>query len=160
VSATTTTTSPRPTVRTKEVLFPVSVEWIAGRSVLACVDGKPDVPIAPPPVFRGTDPTVWSPEDLFVSAAASCLAVTYTGLIERAGIRLASLRVDGEGTAGMRDDGRFGFTAVRLRLRAVVPPADLDNAAVLAAEAEEQCLVAASFALPVDVDVDLRTSGE
>jgi organic hydroperoxide reductase OsmC/OhrA len=153
-------TATRPTIRSKEARFPVSITWTGGRTVLACVDGKHDVPVAPPPVFRGTDPSVWSPEDMFVSAAASCLAVTYTGLVERAGIRLASLRVDGEGTVGVREDGRFGFTGVHLRLRAVVPPVDLDNAAVLASEAEARCLVAASFALPVDVDVDLRTSGE
>ena len=29
-----------------------------------------------PPEFKGTDPDLWSPEDAFVAAAGSCLAVT------------------------------------------------------------------------------------
>jgi organic hydroperoxide reductase OsmC/OhrA len=147
-----------PTVRPKEIDFPVSIEWLGGRRVLACVAGKPEVPVAPPPVFRGTDPELWSPEDLFVAAAASCLAVTFTGLAERANVHLSSLRVDGEGTVGRREDGRFGFIRVDLRLRAVA--ADTDLAHALALKAEENCLVSASFGLPVHVSVDVRTAAE
>ena len=99
-----------PTVRPKEFHFPVSVEWIGERRVAAHVEGKPSIEITPPPVFRGTDPATWSPEDFFVAAAASCLAVTFTGLAARAGLTYTSLKVDGDGVAGKREDGRFGFT--------------------------------------------------
>jgi len=157
---TTSLVEPKPSVRAKEVRFPVAVEWLGGRRVAACVAGKPDVTVAPPVVFRGTDPTVWSPEDFFVASAASCLAVTFTGLAERAGLALASLRVEGEGTVGGRDDGRYGFTGVELRLRAVVSPADSELAYALALKAEETCLVSASFDLPVTVAIEVRTSGE
>ena len=74
-------------MRAKEFHFPLSVEWIGGRRVRAAVDGKHSLDVATPPEFRGTDPDVWSPEDLFVSAAASCLAVTLAGLAEREGLR-------------------------------------------------------------------------
>lgn len=143
-------------VRPKEFTFPLAVEWLGGRQVLVCVDGKAEVPVGPPPVFRGTDPHIWSPEDLFVAAAASCLAVTYTGLLQRAGITLCSLHVDAAGTAGARGDGHFGFTRVTLKLRAVAPATEVDRAIELAQKAEEQCLVSASFALPVDVEIDVR----
>jgi organic hydroperoxide reductase OsmC/OhrA len=66
-------TSARPTVRAKEVTFPLTIKWIGGRRVVAEVEGKQSVEVAPPTVFRGTDPSIWSPEDLLVSAAASCL---------------------------------------------------------------------------------------
>jgi organic hydroperoxide reductase OsmC/OhrA len=153
------TTVPRPNVRTKDVRFPVSVEWVGGRRVHACVEGKPEVEVAPPPVFRGTDPSVWSPEDFFVAAAASCLAVTFTGLAERAGVRLGSLRVDADGTVGSRPDEHYGFTGVHLHVRVVVAPIDTDLAYALVLQAEERCLVSASMALPVTVTVDVRASG-
>ena len=63
-------------------------------------NGKPGIEVAPPPEFRGVDPTTWSPEDFFVGAAASCLAVTFTGLAERAGLSYRSLEVHGDGVVG------------------------------------------------------------
>lgn len=81
-------TTSTPNVRPKEFHFPLSVEWTGGRRVAARVDGKAAIEITPPPVFQGTDAATWSPEDFFVAAAASCLAVTFTGLAERAGLAL------------------------------------------------------------------------
>ena len=63
-------------VRHREFRFPVDVRWEGGRLTSARVVGKAPLSIATPPEFRGTDPTAWSPEDAFVTAAASCLAVT------------------------------------------------------------------------------------
>jgi organic hydroperoxide reductase OsmC/OhrA len=74
----TTATKTRSAVRAKEFRFPLTVEWLGGRRVAAGVEGKETVEIAPPPVFRGSDPTAWSTEDFLVAAAASCLAVTLT----------------------------------------------------------------------------------
>ncbi len=53
MSAAATTTM---AVRPKAFHFPLSVEWIGERRVAAQVEGKPTIEIAPPPVFRGTDP--------------------------------------------------------------------------------------------------------
>ena len=128
-------------VRPKEFHFPVGVEWTGGRRVVANVAGKQAIEITPPPEFRGTDPTTWSPEDFFVAAAASCLAVTFTGLAGRAGLAYTGLRVDGDGVAGMRPDGRFGFTRLRLAFHVEVDPADTALARELAEKAEEACLV-------------------
>src|SRR6266536_386002 len=86
-------------VRPKEFHFPVTVEWLRERRVAAHVEGKSAIEITSPPVFQGSDPTTWSPEDFFVAAAASCLAVTFTGLAARAGLAYTSLSVDGDGVA-------------------------------------------------------------
>ena len=147
-----------PTVRAKEFHFPLSVEWIGERRVAARVEGKPPIEITPPPVFRGTDPTTWSPEDFFVAAAASCLAVTFTGLAARAGLAYTSLKVDGDGVAGKRGDGRFGFTRILLRLEVGTDPADEEQARQLAEQAEETCLVSASLDLPVEHRVEVKPS--
>ena len=140
-------------VRAKEFHFPLSVEWTGGRRVVARVEGKPGIDVAPPPEFRGLDPTTWSPEDFFVGAAASCLAVTFTGLAERAGLSFASLVVDGDGVAGQRADGRFGFTRVMLRVSLDLDAGDEAQARALVQKAEETCLVSASLDVPVEVEV-------
>jgi peroxiredoxin-like protein len=153
MTATATHTS---TVRAKEFHFPLTVEWLGGRRVAARVEGKPAIEITPPPVFRGTDPATWSPEDFFVAAAASCLAVTFTGLAERAGLEYASLTVGADGVCGRRDNGRFGFT--RILLTVEIEAGDAVEARRLAEQAEENCLVSASLDLPVEtvIEVNLR----
>jgi organic hydroperoxide reductase OsmC/OhrA len=142
------------TVRPKEFHFPLSVEHVGGRRVAARVAGKPSIEITPPPEFRGTDPTTWSPEDFLVAAAASCLAVTFTGLAAGAGLVYSGLRVEADGIAGMRPDERFGFT--RLRLRLEIAADEAADARRLAEQAEEKCLVSASLDLPVVTEIVVR----
>jgi organic hydroperoxide reductase OsmC/OhrA len=145
-------------VRPKEFHFPVSVEWIGERRVTANVEGKQPIEITPPPVFRGTDPSTWSPEDFLVAAAASCLAVTFTGLATRAELNYAALAVNGDGVAGMREDGRFGFTRLALRIAVETDPADEQLARELAQKAEDTCLVSASLNLPVETLIEVNPS--
>ena len=145
-----------PSVRPKEFHFPLRVEWNGARRVAAQVEGKPPIEITPPPVFHGTDPTTWSPEDLFVAAAASCLAVTFTGLAERAALEYAELAVDADGVCGRRHDGRFGFTQLRVRLELETDTARAAEARQLAEEAERDCLVSNSLDLPVETSIVVR----
>jgi peroxiredoxin-like protein len=145
-----------PGVRPKEFHFPLSVEWTGGRRVAAQVEGKPAIEIAPPPVFRGTDPSAWSPEDFFVAAAASCLAVTFAGLADHADLSYKGLKVEADGIVGLRPDGRFGFTRLLLRLEVEVDPADEEQARELAENAEASCLVSASLDLPVETMIEVR----
>ena len=105
-------------------------------------------------MFQGSDPTTWSPEDFFVAAAASCLAVTFTGLAARAGLAYTSLSVEGDGVAGKRADGRFGFTRLSLRLAVETDPADAPQARRLAEQAEQTCLVSASLDLPIETVIE------
>lgn len=137
-------------VRPKEFHFPVKVEWLGERRVAVRVEGKPAIEITAPPVFRGNDPTTWSPEDFFVAAAASCLAVTCTGLAAPAGLAYTSLTIEADGVAGKRGDGRFGFTHLSLRLAVETDPADEPQARRLAEQAEQSCLVSASLDLPIE----------
>jgi organic hydroperoxide reductase OsmC/OhrA len=147
-------TRTKPGMRPKEFHFPLSVEWTRARRVAVRIEGKPPVDVAPPPVFRGADPSVWSPEDLLVAASASCLAITFTGLAERAGLAYMDLEVDADGVASVRGDGRFGFT--RLTLRLTVTGGEIEELRRLADKAEDTCLVSASLACPVDVEIDVR----
>lgn len=145
-------------VRPKEFHFPLSVEWTGGRRVAAKVEGKPTIEIATPPVFRGTDPSTWSPEDFFVAAAASCLAVTFAGLAATADLSYAALKVDADGVVGLRAEGRFGFTRLLLRLEVEVEAGYEEEARKLAEKAEAGCLVSVSLDLPVETAIEVRAA--
>jgi organic hydroperoxide reductase OsmC/OhrA len=139
-------------VRPKEFHFPLTVDSVGGRRVLAQVEGKQSVEVCPPTVFSGDDPSTWSPEDFFVAAAASCLAVTFTGIAERAGLDYDSLTIDADGVCGQRPDGRFGFTSLSFRFE-LATPEDPTLARRLAERAEEACLVAASMDVPIETQI-------
>ena len=143
-------------VRPKEFHFQLAVDWIGERRVLARVGGKQEIEIAPPPVFRGTDPTAWSPEDFLVAASASCLAITFTGLAAKEGVGYSSLNIEADGVAGVRYDGHFGFK--RIVLRVTIEGEDVDELRRLAERAEENCLVSASLDLQVELDLRVRRS--
>ena len=155
-----TTTETKKTVRAKEFQFPLTVEWLGGRRVAAKVEGKQPVEIAPPPVFRGTDPSAWSPEDFLVAADAACLAVTITGLAERDRLTYSNLKVDATGTCGQRDDGHFGFTRLELRFTVETDPVDASRARALAEKAEATCLISASLRLPVETVIKTTTASD
>jgi organic hydroperoxide reductase OsmC/OhrA len=152
-TATTTTT-----VRAKEFHFPVTVDWLGERRLAARVEGKPPIEVTPPPVFRGTDPSTWSPEDFFVAAAAACLAVTFTGLAARAGLSYTRLRVDGDGIASKRTDGRFGFTRLLLHLQLETESDQQAQARQLAEQAEQDCLVSASLDVQIETMIEVKTA--
>jgi organic hydroperoxide reductase OsmC/OhrA len=146
-------------VKSKEFRFPVAVEWSHDRTVVAHVPGKPDLEIATPPEFwPDADPSVWSPEDAFASAAASCLAVTILGIAAREQLQLQSLRVDAEGVAGRRTDGRFGFVRLEQRVEIAVDAADEQRVLALVERAEAGCLVAVSLDVEVETTVDVRVA--
>jgi organic hydroperoxide reductase OsmC/OhrA len=144
---------------TKDIRFPVAVDWAGGRLVRASVAGKETIEIATPPEFKGTDPGVWSPEDFLVAAAASCLAVTFAGRADQANLSFAGVKVEGDGVVGLRTDGRFGFTRLLLRLEVDVEPADEEQARELAEEAEAGCLVSVSLDLPVETTIEVQAAG-
>jgi organic hydroperoxide reductase OsmC/OhrA len=143
-------------VRHKEFRFPVEIGWEGGRRTTALVDGKPPLAIATPPEFRGSDPELWSPEDAFVASAGSCLAVTLAALAERERLTLHDLSVSAVGIVGRRPDGRFGFVRIEQTVRLDVDAADQQTALMLAAEAEEGCLVTVSLDVPVETRIQLR----
>jgi organic hydroperoxide reductase OsmC/OhrA len=144
----------------REFRFPVDVEWAGGRRTVALVEDKEPLVIATPPEFKGTDPTLWSPEDTFVAATGSCLAATIAALAERATLPLRSLDVHAEGVVGRRADGRFGFIRIEQTVEVETEPGCEDAVRELVARAEEGCLVAVSLDLPVETAVEVRAPAE
>lgn len=145
-------------MRAKEFNFPVTVEWLGDTRVAARVGGKREIETSSPPEFRGADPSIWSPEDFFVAATASCLAITLSGIAERRGLPLHSLTASGEGTVGARADGRFGFSRITLRVEIETDAGLEELAREIARKAEESCLVAVSLDVPIETVVEVRTT--
>ncbi len=145
-------------MRTKEFRFPVTAEWLGDTRVVTRVEGKSEIVTSSPPEFRGTDATIWSPEDFFVAATTSCLAITLQGIAGRRSLPLHSLKVSGDGTVGKREDGRFGFSRMTVLVEIETEPGHEEQARQIAREAEETCLVAVSLALPTELTVEVRTA--
>jgi len=144
----------------KEYRFPVDIAWDGGRRTTARVDGKQPLRIATPPEFKGTDPDLWSPEDAFVTAAGSCLAVTVVALAERESLPLRSFAVHAEGVVGRRSDGRFGFVEIEQSVDLETESGFEDAGHALVAKAEEGCLVSVSLDLPVRTTVRVTAAPE
>lgn len=144
-------------VRPKQFRFPVDIDWDSGRRTRARVLGKQPLAIATPPEFRGTDPELWSPEDAFVAAAASCLAVTIAALADRDEVPLNRLAIHADGVVGRRDDGRFGFVRIDQLVELETDAGHEAEARALVTKAEESCLVSVSLDLPVETTVEIRT---
>ena len=146
------------TTRARTYHFPVEVHWRGGRLTSAAVAGKPDLAVATPPVFHGDAADVWSPEDLLVASAASCLLVTLVSVAERRGLPLRALAVQGAGAVTQRPDGRFGFTSIDLDVALATDAGREADAEAAVEAAERSCLVAASLDLPVRVTLDVRAA--
>jgi organic hydroperoxide reductase OsmC/OhrA len=124
--------------------FPVRVEWMTGRTVVAGVQGKAPLLVAAPPEFDpDADPAVWSPEDLLCNALATCVAVTLTGQAAKRGVPIVELSVTAVGTVE-----RGAFTGFDVEIELVTEPA-FEERAELAVERSQHCLVGASLAAPV-----------
>jgi thioredoxin len=94
-------------VRPKEFHFPVTVEWLGERRVAAQDHVTTGLPWQRPHQLE--------PRRLVVAAAASCLAVTFTGLASRAGLAYTNLNVE-------RRRRRRQARRRALRLHAAVAP--------------------------------------
>jgi organic hydroperoxide reductase OsmC/OhrA len=144
--------------RAKEYTFPVRVEWVSDRTVVAGALGKPALRVSPPVEFnKDADPAIWSPEDLFCNAAATCLAVGIARLAQAAEVPLLDLAVSATGTVTLREDGRFGFTRLDQLVELEVEPGHEAAARELVGRAEDGCLVAASLDVAIDTTVIVQT---
>ena len=141
----------------KEMQFPVSVRWRGGRLARAEARDKDGLELATPPEFRGGLAGYWSPEDLLVTAAASCFALTLAAVAERREVPILDATVTATGHMSRRDDGRFGFTVIEIDAMLETIAGSEDAVRRAAAAAEERCLIARALDVPVHVAVLVET---
>jgi peroxiredoxin-like protein len=116
--------------------------------------GLPDLATAPPASFDGPG-DAWSPEHLLLSAVATCFLFTLRAVAKVSKLELAAADVEAAGTVD-RHEGVTRFTSITLRPQITVA-AGIDHERVRHAveKTERACLVSASLATPVRVDLHI-----
>lgn len=120
-----------------------------GREHHATIEGKPRIELSADALFRGDD-TRLNPEDLLVTAIASCHMLAYLALCARRGVQVLAYRDAARGT--MMTDARGGgrFTEVVLHPEVVVASeSDVERATQLHEEAHAVCFIANSCSVPI-----------
>ena len=137
----------------KEMQFPVSIRWRGGRLVQAEAHDREALTLATPPEFRSGVAGYWSPEDLIVTSAASCFALTLAAVAERHEVPLLDATITATGHMSRRDDRTFGFTVIEIDALLETIPGGENAVLRAAADAERRCLVSRALDVPVHVAV-------
>src|SRR5204863_7964990 len=97
-----------------EHTYRVVAWWSSGKSGLAKSDSAPSaIHFAAPPQFGGLHGR-WSPEDLLLSAVASCFTTTFRALAEYSTFEYSDLEVEVEGSIRKTDSG-YAFNEIVIR---------------------------------------------
>jgi peroxiredoxin-like protein len=119
--------------------------------------GLPELRTAPPVDFGGPG-DAWSPEHLLLAAVQTCFLFTLRAIASISKVEFTALELDAAGTVDRRD-GVTRFTEIVLRPRLTVPPGtDRERAVKILEKAEKACLVTASLATPVRLEVEIKTA--
>lgn len=113
--------------------------------------------VGAPRQFGGTD-EVWSPEQLLVSAALSCLKTTFDAYAKREGITVHDWR--GVGT-GVLVKGREGpvFDSIDLDIELTTDVGDEDRTQAVLANAEHNCIISRALSVPIHVTGRVVSAG-
>lgn len=141
--------------RPKVYLYQTSVKWTEQRKGVISCAGKPDLPVATPPEFKGHD-GIWSPEDLFVASANICLMTTFLSVAERAGLVFTAYESSAEGRLELVE-GKFQFTAITIKPVITLPAGgDAAKAKELIEKAEANCLISNSMKAQVALEPTIK----
>jgi organic hydroperoxide reductase OsmC/OhrA len=105
--------------------------------------------VGAPPQFGGSE-GVWSPEELLVGAAMTCLQTTFEAYARRDKLEILRWRTIG---TGLLDRGPLGpvFTEILLEVEVETAPGTEAQAAGLVRRAEQHCIISRALACPVRV---------
>lgn len=115
---------------------------------------------AAPAEFDGPG-TLWSPETLFVAAAADCFAITFRGVARASKLAWDEVTCDVTGTLD-RVDGVMRFTELDIDVRLTVPEGiDPEYARRVIEKVERTCLITNSLNATVRLHptIEARTIG-
>ena len=143
-------------VRSKVYTYRTALKWTEQKKGTISSSGKPDIQVATPPEFKGHE-GIWSPEDLYIAAANTCVMTTFLALAERAGLAFASYECEAEGRLELVD-GKFQVTRITLRPRiTLVSGGDVGKAKELIEKAEANCLISNSMKTGVTLEPTINT---
>lgn len=124
------------------------------------IAGKPALVGSADPKFRGAA-DLHNPEDLFLSALASCHMLAYLALCARSNICVVAYVDDAHGQLVTPRAGGGRFERVTLRPRVqVATGSDVARALELHREAHERCFIASSCSVAFDCDPVVTALGD
>ena len=139
--------------------YETSMVWSEGRKGRVEVPGLPPLDFASPPEFGGPGGT-WTPEHAFVTAATSCILLTFVAIAEFSKLAFRSLSASARGKLEKVEGEGLRFTSIDVELRVEVgSEADIARAERLVQKAEASCLVSKSLKTPVRVKAEIRVGG-
>lgn len=139
--------------------YETSMVWSEGRKGKVEVPGLPPLDFASPPEFGGPGGT-WTPEHAFVTAATSCILLTFVAIAEFSKLAFRSLSASARGKLEKVEGEGLRFTSIDVELRVEVgSEADIARAERLVQKAEASCLVSKSLKTPVRVKAEIRVGG-
>jgi organic hydroperoxide reductase OsmC/OhrA len=84
------------TAKAKTFVYTTSLVWREGLEGVLSSEGKPHIPVSPPPDFRGRAGR-WTPESLFIASVETCLLFTFLSLARSRHLEFASYESEAEG---------------------------------------------------------------
>jgi peroxiredoxin-like protein len=130
-----------------EHTYRVVAWWASGKTGLARCDSAPNaIHFAAPPQFGGIEGR-WSPEDLLLSAVASCFTTTFRALADYSDFRFTDLEVEVRGKVRKADSG-YVFDEIVIRpTLTIASDDDRSRADRLLEKAKKLCLVSRALGL-------------
>lgn len=140
--------------------YPFSVCWLEGRIGLASApEVSPDFEVAPPPQFGGPGGR-WTPEHLFVGAAATCWLTTFLAYAEKSRLEVVAVEAGGEAIVERGEDGRVSIPRIVLRPKVTLRrEEDREPALKWIRKAEETCLIARAMRATVELEPEVLVAG-
>jgi peroxiredoxin-like protein len=132
--------------------------WTSGQTGIAKSDSAPNaIHFTAPSQFGGLEGR-WTPEDLLMTALASCFTTTFHAIASYSKFEYTDLEVEAEGTVSKADTG-YCFTEIVIRPSLKIPNEEQRERAIsLLHKAKELCLVSRALATPQKFEIQVEVS--
>jgi len=132
--------------------------WSSGRTGIAKSESAPNaIHFTAPPQFGGLEGR-WTPEELLMTALASCFTTTFHAIAVLAKFEYTDLEVEVEGTVGKTKSGfRFSEIVIKPNLK-IASEENRERAVSLLHKAKALCLVSRALATSqrFEIRVEMR----
>jgi peroxiredoxin-like protein len=138
---------------TAEHSYNVSLQWEQDRKgILRSPELPQSIEVATPPDFPKGMPGIWSPEHLFIAAAASCLMTTFLAIAENSKLEYSAFACTAQGIVD-KVEGKFQVTEIVLQPSVTVANESLVEKALRVLDmSERNCLITHSMKTAVKME--------
>lgn len=134
--------------------------WAGRRRGVLKAGGLPPIDASSPPEFNG-ESGFWSPEQLLVASAESCLMATFIAIAEMSKLEVRSYRSAARAKLEPSNGQRFAFTELAIcPVIEVGCEQDRERAERLLEKAKRHCFVSNALSIPVQVEARILTGPE